>query len=446
MTVEFFEGGAGTGKTYCLIDRATEIASSDALAEQQRLLALTFMNGARQRLDARLAEKRALRGKFECQTFDVFARRLVSRRRSLLVRYPVEVERAAGLNEFNGPCLLATVLLTLREVQEWVARTYPLVVVDEAQDLDAFRLGILRGLATHCHVLVAADAFQCLTDGANNEDLMGWLQNADVVRRLTQPRRTDQPGILSVAAAVREGKDIFECLAPKKGMVAAWSASGIRLVEVPAKNAGYVGWAIACELARRNGQVAILTPDSRSPLLRDALEQARTRLWEPKGRPSFGPFPFKWETHDKEAVSALVSQMSLPAKGTIEQHERAMAPLRTNPAIAVSLAHMRRKRKVVGQVEFTDEHVCDVIADCVRDQRRYTLRESGGRTAMTIQRAKNREFASVVVLWPHSVVGSSEQLRRLLYNGVTRAVQHCSIVVFGVGRLKKEPFRPGSND
>ena len=59
---------------------------------------------------------------------------------------------------------------------------------------------------------------------------------------------------------------------------------------------------------------------------------------------------------------------------------------------------------------------------------------------MTIHRAKNREFPNVIVLWPDSVTGSSDHLRRLLYNAVTRAQSHCTVIVLGSGRLHTPPF------
>jgi superfamily I DNA/RNA helicase len=59
---------------------------------------------------------------------------------------------------------------------------------------------------------------------------------------------------------------------------------------------------------------------------------------------------------------------------------------------------------------------------------------------MTIQRAKNREFQNVIVLWPHTATGSPEHLRRLLYNAITRAIGHCSVIVLGQGRLNGPPF------
>ena len=52
MTFDFFEGAAGTGKTHNLVGRAGEIVQDGVLGEGHKLLALTFMNGARRRLDA----------------------------------------------------------------------------------------------------------------------------------------------------------------------------------------------------------------------------------------------------------------------------------------------------------------------------------------------------------------------------------------------------------
>src|SRR5208282_236448 len=97
MTFDFFEGAAGTGKTYNLVGRAGVLVQEGALGEGHKLLALTFMNGARRRLDARLGENPLFRRRFDCQTFDVFARTLAARRRSLITQ--AMQEQAAALNE-----------------------------------------------------------------------------------------------------------------------------------------------------------------------------------------------------------------------------------------------------------------------------------------------------------------------------------------------------------
>ncbi len=139
MTFDFFEGAAGTGKTHNLVGRALELVEDGVLSEGHKLLALTFMNGARRRLDTRLGENPAFRRRFDCQTFDVFARTLAARRRSLIT--PALEAQVAALNEFDGPCALSARLLQYQAVQQWIARAFPLVLVDEAQDLDEYRAG-----------------------------------------------------------------------------------------------------------------------------------------------------------------------------------------------------------------------------------------------------------------------------------------------------------------
>jgi len=59
----------------------------------------------------------------------------------------------------------------------WPARTFPLVLVDEAQDFDEHRMRGLQGLSQSFRI-AAADAFQCLHDGRNTAPLMGlWPEN-----------------------------------------------------------------------------------------------------------------------------------------------------------------------------------------------------------------------------------------------------------------------------
>jgi predicted ribonuclease YlaK len=47
-----------------------------------------------------------------------------------------------------------------------MARSFPLILVDEAQDLDEHRMRILQGLSPSCRIVAAADAFQVFTTGA----------------------------------------------------------------------------------------------------------------------------------------------------------------------------------------------------------------------------------------------------------------------------------------
>jgi superfamily I DNA/RNA helicase len=48
---------------------------------------------------------------------------------------------------------------------------------------------------------------------------------------------------------------------------------------------------------------------------------------------------------------------------------------------------------------------------------------------MTIHQAKNRDFDSVVVIWPLEIPAGSDRRRRLLYNAITRAREQAVVVV-----------------
>jgi superfamily I DNA/RNA helicase len=441
MTLEFFEGAAGTGKTHNLVGRAAELVRDGVLGEDHRVLALTFMNGARHRLQARLGQNVLFRRRFDCQTFDVFSRTLAARRRSLLSDNAATLQRAADLNEFDGPCYLAATLLETPAVQRWVARSFPLVLVDEAQDLDEHRLHVLQGLAASCSIIAAADAFQCLADGRDTDGVMGWLESAGQTHPLTQPRRTAQRGLLAAANAVREGRDIKAVLTQsQRARNPTWFAPGFRLLQVHARNAQLVAWAIANEMSQRNGQTAILTPDAGNTMLRTAFDTVRTRPWTRDSGQTFGPFPFTWEIPDSENAAALLADIQLPPAATYAEFCAVLKPSAVNAPIAHAISRMDRMRRVRGQNHFTSAHVAEFVREAVRNQSRLGFRQRRGDLAMTIHRAKNREFRNVVVLWPHTATGSPEHLRRLLYNAITRAISHCTVIVLGRGRLNAPPF------
>jgi superfamily I DNA/RNA helicase len=442
MTLELFEGAAGTGKTYNLVNHAAELVRDGVLGEDRRVLALTFMNGARRRLQSNLGQNVLFRRRFECQTFDVFSRTLAARRRSLLTGNAAAIERAAALGEFDGPCSLAATLLETPAVQMWVAGSFPLILVDEAQDLDEHRLRVLQGLAGSCSIVAAADAFQCLADGRDTAGVMRWLEGTGRTNRLTQPRRTAQRGLLAAANAVREERDIKAVLTQsRQARNPTWYAPGFRLLETHASK-GLVAWAIANEMSLRTGQTAILTPDAGNRSLRTALDTVRTRTWPRDSGQTFGPFPFTWESKDDERANALLTSISLPPTATFADFCVVLKPFAVNAPIAQAIGRMDRMRRVRGQNYFTSEDITKFVQEAVRNQSRLGLRQHRGNLAMTIHRAKNREFQNVVVLWPHTVTGSPEHLRRLLYNAITRAISHCTVIVFGQGRLDAPPFAP----
>ena len=66
MSVRAVEGAAGCGKTHRLMEMLAETLVAHPLIEGQRVLALTFMHGARRRLSDRLRSVAALNGRVEC--------------------------------------------------------------------------------------------------------------------------------------------------------------------------------------------------------------------------------------------------------------------------------------------------------------------------------------------------------------------------------------------
>ena len=439
MTFDFFEGPAGTGKTHSLIALAEEVVGGGVLGDEAKLLALTFMNGSRQRLDSHLRQQAAFRRRFDCQTLDVFARRLVSRRRSLITS--AMRAQIAALNEFDGPCSLAASLLEDGSVRQWIARTFPLVLVDEAQDLDEHRVRILQGLSKSCQIIAAADAFQCLRDGRETGSLIEWLETAGRTHRLTQPQRTQRQGLLAAALAVRNGKDVTAVLKPNiwKGGT-TWNGAGFRLTDVPVKTGALLSWSIANDIAQRAGRVVVLTPDAGSGIIRAALNTVQTKHYERQNGSRFGPFQVAWERHHTEEADALLDSLKIPSAASWADLRLLLSPLAERAAIAGAIGRMDRLRRTQGQSSFSAAEVREFVRDAVRDRARFGVSLPRGHLAMTIQQAKNREFPNVIVLWPHTATGSAEHLRRLLYNGITRAQNHCTVIVLGRGRLNGPPF------
>lgn len=444
MIRAFFEGPAGSGKTHHLIDEAVR-ASGDVFVDPgQKLLALTFMNGSRHRLNYRFRDVPQLRGRFVCLTFDSFAGMVAHRRRSLLRELPCAIY-SPGLNEFDRICIDAARLLEVPAVAAWIAATYPLVVVDEAQDLNPHRFRLLKALSAATWLIGAADEFQNLNEDIDARDVVAWLKGAETPNELTQIRRTSRDGLLQVADALRNGADVCGRLRLKKARPPSrktwYEAPGVRLLEAPAKNPGLVSWAVANELRILGRDAVVLTPDARSEFVQDVLHAVETKPFSlnKKVGTTFGPFPLSRERRHEEEAADILGPFGDQNPVSLKAATACISGLK-HPACPHICARLERARNVRGETEFTQQRLGEIVGDVLRDIARHHPRSGGGRRVMTIHQAKNREFLRVLVMWPHSATGSPEQLRRLLYNAVTRAKECCSIVAFGQGRTRKPPF------
>ena len=230
MTIQSFSGAAGCGKTHQLMANLAARLEKHPLQVFQKVLALTFMHGARRRLDDRLGCVAILRRQYECTTIDGFAWRIVSRWQALATQLEMGIPR---VNDYETVCQVAADLLSHDIVVCWIAATYPIMVVDEAQDLTPNRLRIVQSMATHVDLLIAADEFQCLIEELRPNPACEWLTVVGHDALLQHPWRTSNQNLLAAARAIRsaqapESNGLFKIFqTPKPALAASYVSNGI---------------------------------------------------------------------------------------------------------------------------------------------------------------------------------------------------------------------------
>ncbi|CUI04194.1 hypothetical protein BN2497_3165 [Janthinobacterium sp. CG23_2] len=418
MNIHFFSGGAGCGKTHRLMSTLTEVLNASPLREGQQVLALTFMHGSRRRLEERLAGIRPLNRKYECVVLDSFAAKIVRRWRTLLAAHGIEQPEAKA---YDDVCEAASTLLSHEFVAKWVAATFPIVIVDEAQDLGHARLRIVQNLAKHVRLLVAADEFQCLDERLRPNPTVDWLNATCKGNELLLPKRTSVAQLLNAASAVRRG------LSPA-------SDGAFKIFSTP--NAGLAGSFVSNAIAWGRGRTIAVITTTANKFATDVVTWVGTKT-NKKGN---GPYQIRWERSEDKAASEYIATAALGEIMTATEVLNVTmtgGDVRIQKDISVWLDKQRRTR---GRVEFSQEEVTEVIG------RSFTARKNGRASgnqlhvAMTVHGAKNREFDQVVVLWPAATGGDDEQKRRLLYNAITRAKIQCMVLVQAEANLKQAPF------
>jgi superfamily I DNA/RNA helicase len=405
---KLIEGPAGAGKTKRLIELVAETAAVTPLKAHQAVLGLTFMHGSRRRMHSRLTGIIKTRSGFYCSTFDSFARSILQRW-SPLARN-VRPESMLKTPDFNDTCSFAGELIETNAVCSWIAARFPIVIVDEAQDLDEHRLRMLKALSERATVFAAADEFQDLSATSPN-GAVNWLQANSDIEPLSTIHRTKCQALLAASLAIREGR------MPQVG-------KGFDIQRVPTSNlaAWHIGMAI-----RKSGMdtVAVLSPSS-AQFTKSALERLAQ---SPLGKKvKVGPYSVAWEKVDRENAQDVFKEMDVPNECSLTQLQ---GMLRPGSVYHAQLSSWIRKLLLYGSARtvFADT-VREKIEELVHLRRCFDIREEKKVAGMTIHQAKNREFGTVVLMWPQ--IGSkwtAAQQRRLLYNGVTRAKTSCVVVV-----------------
>lgn len=423
MTVTAFEGPAGSGKTHRLMEEVAAALRRQPLRAHERVIALSYMHGARRRLEQRLRAMEELRGRFEALTLDSFAWRLTQRWCRLLLH----LGRTMPVEEEYGPtCRLAAALLEKQIVRDWIALSFPIIVIDEAQDFDTDRSLLIAALARGSAMFLAFDEFQCLNTAQLPIAIEGWLRDFCEPVALTGNFRTDDGELIAAAVAVREGR------APPK--------NGRRFkIEVtpgqPALAATFIANAITW---RAGGDVAVVTPSRQGKFAEAAIAAVRAG---PVGKYRSGPHPIVWEASDDQDCDAFWAQLPISERLTIEAALEALARHRDIPAVRSVSEWLICQRSALGRRELAAEELRGRLSRTMALRRRYGGRRQAAMLAMTIQQAKNREFDHVIVLWPFTVRNDGEQRRRLLYNAITRAKRSCLVLVQARELLNAPPFQ-----
>jgi AAA domain len=378
VTVRAVEGAAGCGKTYRLMEMLAETLEAHPLIEGQRVLALTFMHGARRRLADRLRTVEGLSGRVECCTVDGLAWRIYRRWRGLAEAFGIS-QKSEG--EFDAVCDAVGLLLEQPQVRDWATASFPIVLVDEGQDLRPERLRMLVALSAAARTLIAADEFQCLDQTLRPNPLVTWLREGWEPETLAQIRRTNIAGLLAAAAAIRSGR------APVDGQ-------GFRILP-PGASIPLAATLLANAIAWRpgGGNVAVITPALQGGYAQNVVARVREG---PCGQHGNGPYSIQWEGTDRSEVQAILAAVELPPAGSGPEVITVLRQLLPSGPVRATMAWVDNQTHACGRDNFLREEIETVIARNVALQRQHGHSTTHRFTALTVQQAKNREFDGVV--------------------------------------------------
>jgi hypothetical protein len=326
-------------------------------------------------------------------------------------------------DQYDAYCDAAGSLLERSDVRGWVTASFPVVLVDEAQDIKPERLRMIRALAQSVALLVAADEFQCLDAALRPNPCITWLHGACEMQVLTKVHRTDVAALLTAAASIRSGSAPI----PGKGFQIL-AAKGLPMAATFLANA--IAW-------RRGGNVAVITPSLSGNFARDVVAYVGRQAC---GKQQNGPYTVRWDRSEDHEVAALLEGFQLADTATLAETLAALTRLPPSGAARETVAWVRHQARAAGITSFGRAGIAEIIAERVVARRQRFGVDDADFAGMTVQQAKNREFEGVVVLWPFRVGGDAEHKRRLLYNAITRARRWCTVVLQAEELLQTPPF------
>ncbi|TBC13028.1 ATP-dependent helicase [Rhizobium ruizarguesonis] len=416
MPFRGFEGPAGSGKTYRLMEAVAQRLQHEPLLSHQKILSLTFMHGSRRRLDAEFRGSPALRGKAVAMTIDSFAQNVWHRWRTLAGFLNAEI------GDFNQTCDACGQLLEQPAVARWVARSYPVIVVDEAQELAAPRLRMISALAGHSAVFVAADEFQCLDENLDTAPFVNWFATGEITP-LNQIHRTNQAGLLTAGANLRQ------LIAPAPG-------AGLQIrYEFPNMAPFRIGSAIAAA----HGTIAVLYPPGGIAWAQSLAQRLSQGLHS--AQYNIPPIILAHEARAADEVNAMMAALGAIDNTGFQEVLGRIAPVENQPLWMPRVqASLRASANRLGKTSWTADEVRMLMERTAANHRAYSGDRPRGIPLLSIHQAKNRQFDHVIMLWPPGVPGNEELKARLLYNGITRARRSCKVFIRTQALLNEAPF------
>jgi hypothetical protein len=422
-----YRGGAGTGKTWNLVQCLKRELSTHEWRDFEAVLGLTFMHGARRRLDDKLREVcRQDKVNLKCQTIDSFIVSLVNKFRSYLhneckISVNTDSDFQAPLPVFDDEIALplekihehAVTLLKNKSVIAYISNSYPIIVIDEFQDCTGLLLEFVKALKPTT-MLIAIDDFQQLRPSHTSEADTWTQQSSFQVHNLTQIRRTRIPKLLIAAESLRSGvmqsgEKMFVKACPSPSMAASLLTNGI-----------YFGL-----LGGPQTSIAVISPSLTPPFVVRTIA-ALSKPYKLRERP-IGPYGHLVGQYNKTSIDQLVEkyQASAIPRADLEvlcSHSDFVC--RRSGEVALKKVKLRHDDHI------TATEFISIIHQSSHLLENFIKREYRSRVILsTIHGAKNKEFDHVIILWPYQVPTDELYKRKLLYNAITRAKQNVSVLV-----------------
>jgi superfamily I DNA/RNA helicase len=191
-------------------------------------------------------------------------------------------------------------------------------------------------------------------------------------------------------------------------------------------------WRIKDWLRSGASQIAIISPTKpgTSPFVDNLLQwvSSKTSISR-KNATTAGPYKVDWENSDDKVFNELLNSLGLSKDINCELNCCELAEV-AGRAKAIDVQNWLLKRfKLGGMKTINHAEVCTEIRRIVQQRRAFGYASQKKLFALTVHQAKNREFDSVIVLWPMKLRADPEQNRRLLYNAITRAKRRALVIV-----------------